>query len=156
MKSNLTFGSIGGNISDVLVNLPQFSGNLGILITCLDSDINVSQMKNVADTLSRTMSIESVGRALWIPTFTAEELLCAKVFVHFDELYLCARKPTANSLPVQQFTSDSWDFSEELPPAFEGTVGKLGAERYLSDGTLLNFMCDDKTLVERLHILEDQ
>lgn len=146
------YGFVDLTINEVFKYYPEFFKSLDILITCLDSSPHLPDLTKWMNYLKQTgWHYKMVGDKMWIPSVHVSDVFKqGKTFYHFDEAYLVRGIPGQETLPTRHYTTDGYDFSEEIPSDFIETFLRLGAVRYLSDGSGLNFVCESLEVAEKL------
>lgn len=152
------FGFADLTITEVGKLCPEFFSDMALLVTCVDSTHAVSSLDRWFMALKEQDYVfEVIGRAVWISRENAGGVVRdGKTFFGFDEMYLIQAKVYERDLKGSVFTTDGFNFGEELPPDFVNQFRCLPAVRYLSDGCGLNFACESVALVEGLQRIESQ
>ncbi|MCI0563743.1 MAG: hypothetical protein MN733_35160 [Nitrososphaera sp.] len=147
-------GFVDLTISEAYIYYPECLTSHGLLVTCLDSTDAVATLDKWLESLSLAkISHEVINRAVYIPQASVSALFAhGKTFYGFDEIYLVQSPPT--SIPEGRFTTDGFDFGEEIPKEFWEIFDALGAVRYFADGCGLNFVCESRDIAERLELIE--
>ena len=152
------YGFVDSSITEVYRCFSQFLQSRDILITCLDSTPQVAKLEKWrAHLIHAQINHQVIGDAVYISSQHVEALFkLGKTFYGFDELYLLRQRPALKDLPGRRYTSDGFNFSEQLPPDFVAAFIRLRAEGYLSDGCGLNFASQSLDLARHLEMRENQ
>jgi hypothetical protein len=146
------FGHLEGSISSLAEKVPEFFSNFSILITCLDSTLDIQTLTKWIDYVKKKeCNFEMIGRSMWVPpSFVPEIFQDNRTFFGFDELYLLKHFPKKEIIIENTFTTDGYDFSSTIPSDFFHYFQDLEAVRYLSDGLGINFGCESIEIVNSL------
>jgi hypothetical protein len=136
------YGYAEGHIDDIYNAFIGFFKGYSILITCLDSDTNVSGITKWLQYLEESHIPYSVhGTAIFIGERYIDQLfLDKKTFFGFDSLFLCNH--VLEPMLVDKYTTEIVRFDKEVPSSFISGMKKMGAVRFLADGIGLNYSCE--------------
>lgn len=150
------FGFIDISISILAQHFPEFFNQLSMLITCIDSNPQVTKLEKWINYIdSKKWNTKVVGSSVWIPSQYVSEILSdVQTFHGFDEVYLLRDFPKVNFSTEHSYTTDGFNFAKSVPAEFLRRFHNLSAIRYLSDGCGMNFGCESIEIVERLKRLE--
>lgn len=153
-KGVFFFGFADLTISEMRRDYPAFFDGMSLLITCLDSTTPVAKLAKWMHMLDeRNYAAEPFDDGIWIPEEQAIRLLTEGLtFYGFDEVYLFKTKPILKGMRKGVFTTDGYNFAEDVPSAFVDAFLAMGATRYLSDGCGTNFVCES---VASLRLIEE-
>ncbi len=142
-------------ITEVSRHCVDFFSEFSLLITCLDSDPRLRHYGESLRTSKPQWNIRIVGESIWVGSENVRELLLdPSILSHFDEMYLVREHPTSDFQVKEIFTTDRANFADVIPATFLEMLRAASASRYLSDGSGLNFACEDLDLVRRLEKIE--
>jgi hypothetical protein len=142
-------------IGEVATNCADFFSGFSLLVTCLDSNPELRPYGESLLADKSTWAIRIMGESIWVDVRSVRDFLSdPNTLSHFDEVYLLREEPKLDFQVHEIFTTDRANFAESVPPAFFKMLQATSARRYLSDGSGLNFACEDRDLVRRLGEIE--
>lgn len=149
---NHYLGYIETTISEVYKSFPEFFDGFSLFLTCLDSDTNLSNNKVLLDLLkTHNCEYKVINKSIYLNGINNNFLFESKrIFTHFDEIYFINKDIHKEIKIPHQFTTDSFNFQNEIPNEFLKLLNETGASRYLSDGCGLNFACESETVAKDL------
>jgi len=155
--SNHYFGFVDLSLSLMSARFPEFFEHLSMLVTCLDSNPQLSSQEGWLRYLRlRGVEFQLLGRAVWIDSNNVLRLLGNdNPFDGFDEIYLMERLPKQSAVPEKIYTSERCNFGGHIPTDFLGSFLEMGAVRYISDGCGMNFACESMEIVKKLEYLNE-
>ena len=147
---NIFLGFEDLTIAEIGSNCPEFFYGMSMLITCLDSTKTVTKLSKWMQMLhNRKYAAECFDDGIWLPADETMRIFEEGLTFHgFDEIYLFKGRPLLLGSPISVFTTDGYNFSENVPPDFINGFLERGATRYLSDGCGLNYACESEQLVQ--------
>lgn len=150
--NNSYFGYCDNSIVNLFKNYYEFFRNFSILITCLDSDINISNKKAILNMLNNIdCKYEVLNKSIFVDSRHVKKVFgVKKIFTHFDEIYLFEGKLDKEIIVNESYTADGYNFDKEVPNEFIRLFTDFGAKRYLSDGCGLNFVCESEMVASEL------
>ena len=137
---------------------PQFASG-ACLITELDSSQPVSELTRFMARLTAACGpVDEVtvvdGAVLVIGAALRWAFLGGETFTFFDEIYLFDRKPNLAASPEESYTSEAYQFADEVPEALLSYVVSSHAVAFLADGMGLNYLFRQDHSALLLPILE--
>ncbi len=150
--NNYFFGYCNNSISNLYKNYFEFFKNLSVLITCLDSDANLSNKKLILNSLdNNNCKYELLGKSIYVDSKYVKNVFeDKKIITHFDEIYLFETNPNKETIINESYTTDGYNFERDVPSEFINLFKKICAKRYLSDGCGLNFVCESEIIASKL------
>jgi len=149
---NNYFGFCYTSISNLYKDSPEFFDNLLLLITCLDSDISLSNKEMLLDLFDKiNCKYKIINKSIHVDSENANLVLGNnKILTHFDEIYLLDEDIMKEQIITGAYTTDGYDFGKEVPVEFINLFTSIGAKRYVSDGCGLNFVCESEAIASNL------
>jgi hypothetical protein len=117
-----------------------------VLLTTVDSDRDVADLRSVTDALRDAgATFSRVGSAVALPWPSLRALLAAELFSGFDEVSLCRGDAPATPPPAAKITADHE--ITQLSAELIGWMMASGCLAGLGDGAGLNWIASDSELV---------
>jgi hypothetical protein len=138
-ETHFTYHSRPGSIGDSFFYFPYWYKNNFVLVTLVQG-MAPSENKAWLEYLDqRGIRHEAAGRACLVHPESVERLfLDERAFGGKSEIYICNKKPPAETIPARSYPADTAEFGEELPEGFLDGLRALDALAYLSDGSGVN------------------
>ncbi len=131
------------SIPSILEEVPAFFDGVSLLLTCVDSSNKVVAHLDPEYLLSKGITYSAHLGSMLINAEFAEAFKNNYDFSGFDELYLLSENSNLLKYAItEHFTSDGYEFGNEIPNDFLKIFNEMGAIRYLSDGCGLNYACE--------------
>lgn len=131
------------SISCLIEEVPAFFDGVSLLLTCVDSSNKVVKNLDPNYLLNQGVSHYAHLGSVLIKAEFADAFKNNYDFSGFDELYLLSENSNLLEYAItEHFTSDGYEFGDEIPKDFLKIFNELGAIRYLSDGCGLNYVCE--------------
>jgi hypothetical protein len=136
-------GKTQSSISQLANNFPSIFEDTGILVTCLDSVVDLSRAVGWFAYLEKcNLHFVRSAVGVYLPDHSATAVIRdGRTFFGFDEIFLVREVPSSDLSPwPEHWTSDRADLSTGVPSSLWDAYSRIGAQAFFADGSGLNYL----------------